>query len=60
MSVTRPNAGDVFEGGAERLLEEAVFRFLPPERAKHPATPSDRRGGRPDRAALDERRRPVP
>ena len=40
MSVTRPNTGDVLEGGAERLLEEAVYRFVPPESAKHPATPS--------------------
>lgn len=40
MSVTRPNTGDVFEGGVARLLEEAVFRFVPPEGAKQPATPS--------------------
>ena len=40
MSVTRPNTGDVLEGGVARLLEEAVFRFVPPEGAKHPATPS--------------------
>jgi hypothetical protein len=40
MSVTRLNTGDVLEGGAERLLEEAVFRFVPPESTKHPATPS--------------------
>jgi hypothetical protein len=40
MSASRPNAGDVFEGGAERLLEEAVFRFVPPESPRRPATPS--------------------
>ena len=38
MSVTRPNAGDVLDGGAEQLLEEAVFRFVPPQSAKRPVT----------------------
>lgn len=38
MSVIRPKTGDVLEGGVARLLEEAVFRFVPPEGAKQPAT----------------------
>ena len=41
MSVTRPRTGDVLERGEERLLEELVWRFAPPERARRPATSSD-------------------
>jgi hypothetical protein len=41
MSVTRPKSGDVLEGGDGRLLEELVWRFVPPEGARSAATPSD-------------------
>ncbi len=41
MSVTRPGSGEALDGGDGRLLEELVWRFVPPEGARHPATPSD-------------------
>lgn len=41
MSVTRPKSGDVLEGGGGRLLEELVWRFVPPEGFKNPATSAD-------------------
>lgn len=41
MSVTRPGSSDALDGGDGRLLEELVWRFVPPEGARHPATPSD-------------------
>lgn len=41
MSVTRPRSGEAPDRGDGRLLEELVRRFVPPEGARHPATPSD-------------------
>jgi hypothetical protein len=41
MSVTRPKSGGALDGGDGLLLEELVWRFVPPDGARSPATPSD-------------------
>jgi len=41
MSVTRPKSGGALEGGGGQLLEELVWRFVPPESTRNPATASD-------------------
>ncbi len=41
MSMTRPRSGDALDGGDGQLLEELVWRFVPPGGARQTAAPSD-------------------